>query len=106
MAYVYILKCSDGSYYTGFTTDIERRLSEHNQGIGSKYTRSRLPVECVYLEELFSKSEAMKQEIAIKKMSRKEKEAFINENHKSLYSNNMKVKVRDLKEEPSHRKSK
>lgn len=80
MAYVYIVKCSDGSYYTGFTTDIERRLAEHNQGIGSKYTRSRLPVKCVYQEELFSKSEAMKREFAIKKMSHKEKEKFLNDN--------------------------
>jgi putative endonuclease len=80
MAYVYILKCSDGSYYPGFTTDIERRLAEHNQGIGSKYTRSRLPVECVYQEELSSKSEAMKRESAIKKMSHNEKEKLVNDN--------------------------
>jgi putative endonuclease len=74
--YVYILKCSDESLYTGWTTDLEARLKTHNGEAGgkvAKYTRGRRPVEMVYSEELENKSEALKREIAIKKMSRKKK---------------------------------
>ena len=77
MVFVYIMQCSDGSYYTGWTTDIERRLQEHNQGVASKYTRGRRPVKCVYYEELPSKSEALKRELMIKKMTRAQKEGLI-----------------------------
>ena len=77
MAFVYIMQCSDGSYYTGYTTDIERRLQEHNQGLASKYTRGRRPVICVYREEFASKSEALKRELFIKKMTRSQKEQLI-----------------------------
>lgn len=77
MLFVYIMRCRDGTYYTGYTTDIKRRLHEHNQGLASKYTRGRRPVECVYHEQLLSKSEAMKRELAIKKMTRRQKELLI-----------------------------
>ena len=80
MPYVYILRCNDGTLYTGYTTCMERRIEEHQQGLASKYTRGRRPVECVYVEELESKSEALKKEFAIKKMNRLQKERLIKEN--------------------------
>ena len=74
--YTYILRCADGTYYTGWTTDLEQRLKAHNQGTGAKYTRARRPVSLAYAELHETKSEAMKREAAIKKLSRKEKEAL------------------------------
>ncbi len=74
----YILECSDGSLYTGWTNDIDTRLKCHNDGLGSKYTRSRLPVKCVYLEKHASQSEAMKREYQIKRLSRCNKIKLIN----------------------------
>ena len=71
--WVYILRCGDGSLYTGSAVDPERRLAVHRSGRGSKYTRSHLPVELVYREELPDKSAALRREIAIKKLSREEK---------------------------------
>ena len=71
--YTYVLKCSDGSLYTGWTNDIKKRLQAHNEGKGAKYTRGRTPVELVYLEEFDTKEAAMRREAAIKKMSRAEK---------------------------------
>ena len=73
MYYVYILKCSDDTLYTGITTDPERRLKEHNSGTGAKYTRSRRPVEMVYSETAADRSEASKRETEIKKFSRAQK---------------------------------
>ena len=73
MNYVYILECKDGTLYTGWTTDIDRRLIEHNAGLGCKYTRSRYPVELRHLEEFATKEEALSREIAIKKLSRFQK---------------------------------
>lgn len=73
MNYVYILKCSDNTLYTGWTTSLERRLKAHNSGKGAKYTKPRLPVEIVYFEEFQDKKEAMKREYAIKQLSREEK---------------------------------
>jgi len=73
MDYVYILKCSDNTLYTGYTTDPERRIKEHNAGIGAKYTRGRGPVELVYLEEFSDKSRAMQREYEIKQFSKGEK---------------------------------
>ena len=67
--YVYILRCGDDSLYTGYTDDVEHRLSIHQSGKGAKYTRSRLPVELVYQEELPDKSAALRREAAIKKMT-------------------------------------
>ena len=77
MHYAYIVKCSDGTYYTGYTNDLEKRLLAHNAGKGAKYTRNRLPVEMVYFEEYEDKSEAMKREYAIKRLTRKKKKKLI-----------------------------
>lgn len=77
MNYVYILECSDKTYYTGWTKDLEKRITVHNNGKGAKYTRGRLPVKVIYFEKYIAKSEAMKREYQIKKMSRKEKEKLI-----------------------------
>ncbi len=75
--YVYILKCSDGSYYTGSTKDLERRLWQHKSGKGAKYTKVRLPVELVYSEECQRIDEAFYREKQIQGWSRKKKEALI-----------------------------
>ena len=75
--FVYILRCADGSLYTGITIDLERRIEQHNAGTASRYTRSRLPVELVYQEGSTTKSKALKRELAIKALSRKAKEALI-----------------------------
>lgn len=75
--YVYILECGDGSLYTGMTDDVERRVETHNSGKGAKYTRSRLPVKAVYREECGDRSDALKREAAIKKLSRSEKLSLI-----------------------------
>jgi putative endonuclease len=77
--YTYILRCADGSLYTGWTTDLEGRLRVHNSGKGAKYTRSRLPVEIVYFETFETKSEAMSREWHLKQLSRAEKLALIKE---------------------------
>ena len=71
--YVYILRCADGTLYTGTTNDVARRTAAHNSGKGAKYTRGRLPVEVVYLECCIDKSYALQRECEIKKMTRKEK---------------------------------
>lgn len=73
----YILECSDNTLYTGWTNNIEKRLEAHNCGQGAKYTRGRTPVKLVYLEVHETKREAMQREAGIKKLSRKEKEALI-----------------------------
>lgn len=75
--WVYILRCADGTLYTGCTNDLFRRLAAHNAGKGAKYTRSRRPVELVYREEVPDKSAALRREAAIKGLSRKEKLALI-----------------------------
>lgn len=72
-AYVYIVKCSDKSFYTGYTNDLRARMVKHNQGLGAKYTRGRRPVTLVYFEELPDKSQALSREAAIKKMKRGQK---------------------------------
>ena len=77
MNYTYILKCRDGSLYTGWTNDIEKRLKAHNEGRGAKYTKGRTPVTLVHLEEFETKEEAMKREYAIKHMTKKKKENLI-----------------------------
>ncbi len=73
MNYVYMLRCRDGSLYTGWTNDLEKRLKAHNSGSASKYTRTRLPAELVYFEEWESKEAAMSREWHIKRLSREEK---------------------------------
>lgn len=75
--YTYILQCADGTYYTGWTTNIEQRLAAHNSGAGAKYTRSRLPVTLVHLECFETKSDAMKREAAIKRLPRSKKQELI-----------------------------
>lgn len=70
---VYILRCGDGSLYTGIAVDVEHRLAVHRSGKGAKYTRGRGPLELVYTEECASKSEALKRELAIKALPREEK---------------------------------
>ena len=77
MNYTYIVRCKDGSLYTGWTNDIEKRIKAHNEGKGAKYTKSRRPVKLVYYEEFQTKEEAMNREYAIKHMRRKEKEKII-----------------------------
>ena len=71
---LYILRCGDGSLYTGITTDVQARLAVHRSGKGAKYTRGRLPLELVYSEECGTHSDALKREFAIKALSREEKE--------------------------------
>ena len=73
MNYTYIVKCSDGSLYTGWTNNLEKRIKDHNAGRGAKYTKARRPVVLVYKEEFPTKQEAMKREWEIKRLSRKEK---------------------------------
>ena len=73
MAYCYILQCSDGSYYTGWTFNLARRIKKHKSGRGARYTRQRLPVRLVYFEMLLDRSAAMKREREIKKLGHKQK---------------------------------
>lgn len=68
--FVYIVECADGTLYTGWTTDVARRLKTHNAGRGAKYTRYRTPVRLVYVEEVADRSAALKREAAIKRLSR------------------------------------
>lgn len=75
--YAYIVECSDGTLYTGYTNDLKRRVSVHNSGKGAKYTRSRLPVRLVYFEEYDSKEQAQSREYQIKRLTRKQKIALI-----------------------------
>lgn len=77
MFYAYMLRCSDGSIYSGYTNDIDARIKKHNLGLGAKYTRSRRPVTLVYYEVFESKSEALKREAEYKKLSRSTKEEMI-----------------------------
>ena len=74
---VYILRCADGTLYTGIAPDVEKRLQKHNEGKGAKYTRGRTPVTLVYQEELPNRAEASKREYQIKQLSRAEKLAMI-----------------------------
>ena len=74
--YVYILRCGDGTLYTGITDDVARRLAAHRAGKGAKYTRGRGPLTLAYTEEQSDKSTALKREIAIKKLSREQKAAL------------------------------
>jgi predicted GIY-YIG superfamily endonuclease len=74
---VYILRCADGSLYTGIAKDTARRLQQHNRGVGAKYTRSRRPVELVYRTSCASRSEALSREYAIKQMSVRQKREMI-----------------------------
>ncbi len=75
--FVYLLRCADGSLYTGITTDVSRRRGQHNAGTASRYTRGRRPTKLVYQETSASRGLALKREVAIKAMSRQQKESLI-----------------------------
>lgn len=79
MNYTYMVRCADGTLYTGWTTDVEARVRCHNTGKGAKYTRPRLPVALVYFETFDTKEEAMRREAAIKKLSKERKELLVAE---------------------------
>ena len=76
--YTYLLRCSDGTYYCGWTNDLDKRVAAHNSGKGAKYTKTRRPVELVYYETFETKQEAMSREYHIKRLTRAEKEELIN----------------------------
>ena len=77
MNYTYIVKCSDGTFYTGWTNNLEKRLRDHNAGKGAKYTKSRRPVELVYYETFSQKEDAMRREYAIKQLNRAGKRKLV-----------------------------
>ncbi len=77
MNYTYIVECADGTYYTGWTNDPEKRLRAHNEGKGAKYTKNRRPVRFVYLESHEDRIDAMRREFAIKQLTRQEKECLV-----------------------------
>ena len=77
--YVYIVECSDGTLYTGYTTDVDRRVSEHNAGEGAKYTRGRTPVELRHVETFEERSAALSREHAIKRLPRAAKTSLLEE---------------------------
>jgi predicted GIY-YIG superfamily endonuclease len=77
VAFLYILRCGDGSLYTGITLDLERRVAQHGTGRASRYTRSRLPVALVWWRELDSWSDALREEVRIKRLNRAAKEALV-----------------------------
>ena len=77
MNYTYLLECADKTFYCGWTNDLEKRVNTHNMGRGAKYTKPRRPVVLVYYEAFETKREAMSREAAIKRMTRKEKEALV-----------------------------
>lgn len=77
MYYTYMLQCADGTLYSGYTADVEKRLAAHNRGKGAKYTRARLPVSIVFVESFETKGEAIRREYALKALSHKEKLGLI-----------------------------
>lgn len=77
MNWAYLVRCKDGTLYAGWTNDLDKRLAAHNSGTGAKYTRGRRPVSLAWAAEYPSKSEAMKQEALLKKMTRAQKEALV-----------------------------
>lgn len=79
-AYLYVLRCRDGSLYTGYTTDLTKRVKTHQSGKGAKYTRARLPVELIYWESFPSKSAAMSAESHFKQKTRQKKLDYISQN--------------------------
>ena len=85
--YCYIVRCADDTYYTGWTTDPERRTRQHNKGLGAKYTRMHGPVQLVYVEQLPGRSEAMKRERAIKALPRPKKESLVHSYHANSSEN-------------------
>ena len=90
-AYMYVVECRDGSYYTGYTTDVKKRLAVHNSGKGAKYTRARLPVKLIYAEGFASKEEAMSAEALLKHKKRLQKERFLFENQEKNLVNDIEI---------------
>lgn len=80
MHYVYIIECRDGTYYTGYTNDIKKRIKAHNDGKGAKYTIGRRPVKLRYQESYKTKGEALKREYLIKQLTRLEKQKLFSKN--------------------------
>ncbi|MGX9132842.1 GIY-YIG nuclease family protein [Rummeliibacillus sp. JY-2-4R] len=74
---MYVLECADGTYYTGYTNNLEKRVAVHNAGKGAKYTRARRPVHCIYFETFETKHDAMSAEYHFKQLTRKQKEEFL-----------------------------
>lgn len=89
--WVYILRCADGTLYTGMAADVEQRLRVHNEGQGAKYTRSRLPVELVYREACESRSAALRREEAIKRLRRPEKLELVKSGQNSDKESNLET---------------
>ncbi|TSB45083.1 GIY-YIG nuclease family protein [Alkalicoccobacillus porphyridii] len=89
--YVYIIECSDHTWYTGYTNNLLRRIEKHNEGKGAKYTRGRGPVTLVWEESFESKTEAMKLEYALKKMPRAKKEEYVHERRATVYATAKKL---------------
>ena len=79
-AYMYVVECRDGSYYTGYTTNVKKRIAVHNSGKGAKYTRDRLPVKLIYAQGFASKEEAMSAEALFKRKTRMQKDNYFKEN--------------------------
>ena len=86
MHYTYMLQCKDGTYYIGYTNDLKKRVKAHNEGKGAKYTKGRGPVELIYYEEYEEKSQAMRREWEMKRLSRSQKEELRN-------SKKVKIKI-------------
>ncbi|KOO42359.1 GIY-YIG nuclease family protein [Priestia koreensis] len=82
--YFYVLKCKDGSFYGGYTNNLEKRVATHNSGKGAKYTKARVPVVLIHSETFDTKSEALRAEIRFKKLTRKQKERYLEEFHVSF----------------------
>ncbi|WP_227397301.1 GIY-YIG nuclease family protein [Jeotgalibacillus aurantiacus] len=89
--YFYVLYCRDGSYYGGYTIDLDRRLEQHNAGTASKYTRTRRPVEMIHHEMFSTKREAMQAEYAFKKQTRRQKDRYLEERRECHASNATKL---------------
>jgi len=81
--FFYVLECNDGSYYAGYTNDLDRRVHVHNEGKGAKYTRAKLPVHCIYHETFETQREAMQAEYRFKQLKRIAKERYIGKEHDS-----------------------
>lgn len=81
--FFYVLECNDGSYYAGYTNDLDKRVSVHNEGKGAKYTRAKRPVRCIYFETYETKQKAMQVEYRFKQLTRKKKEEHIRKGSES-----------------------
>ena len=99
VSYIYVVECADRSFYTGYTTEIVRRIKMHNAKKGAKYTRARGPVVLVYFEEFETKREATKAESAFKKLTRMQKEQYIFENISKEKENKIRYYNKKIKED-------